>query len=540
MNVLQELVLRAVAQNDSGAFQDTLHLLEPSIEADISDLCNEEEWYLHFYSLYLYAEALLHTGEIDRAHKAASSLRELYQHGNKQFGYSNDAYGLLHLMKGILQLVDPAGDQEVAIDKLSDLLVYDRLKPELTPKAQYYLALADYQDFNVIDAKRKLLAIPSSNSSFLQGQIHELLLNIQERSCLDFKELRRKHQAFIEIGEYDAWIQKLSLNRSGTMLAVMYQDGMLKLLNTDDGTEVAAFTDQMKLFEEEKASEADLMFSPDSRYLAVGLGVGIVKVYDIEERRLHAEYSYPGLDWEQLETNAYYKEYTHVLFSPQGRYLVIVPTAGSYDPQGDDGYPIPEYYRTFYCIEFSSGQLVLQHTYDESKIASIQISPDEQLLAVGLFGANVTVWDISKKEILVDRDDFVWLGLPSKVGVTSTLVFTKDSKRLVYAARNSSVHIIHLDDDHRIDTIALENDRDCCAVCVDSQDNVIFTQYHHYESYSIAKWNSRQQRTELMFIGDRNIVDDIHLDEERDEIWVCSSTHRTNQEIQHGGTDQTI
>ncbi|WP_147385165.1 hypothetical protein [Paenibacillus thiaminolyticus] len=92
--------------------------------------------------------------------------------------------------------------------------------------------------------------------------------------------------------------------------------------------------------------------------------------------------------------------------------------ACSYDPQGDDGYPIPEYYRTFYCIEFGTGQVVLQHTYKDGKIAAIQISPDERLLAVGLFGATMAVWDIASREVVAERDDFVWLGLPSHVGMT--------------------------------------------------------------------------------------------------------------------------
>ncbi|MDQ4678295.1 hypothetical protein, partial [Stenotrophomonas maltophilia group sp. RNC7] len=40
----------------------------------------------------------------------------------------------------------------------------------------------------------------------------------------------------------------------GSLLAVMYWDGLLKLLNTEDGTEAASFSDNMKLYEEEKAA----------------------------------------------------------------------------------------------------------------------------------------------------------------------------------------------------------------------------------------------------------------------------------------------
>ncbi|NRG00537.1 hypothetical protein HRG14_21800 [Paenibacillus dendritiformis] len=121
-----------------------------------------------------------------------------------------------------------------------------------------------------------------------------------------------------------------------------------------------------------------------------------------------------------------------------------------YDPQGDDGYSIPEYYRTFYCIKFGSGQVVLQHTYEDGKIAAIQISPDELLLAVGLLG----VWDIASREVVAERDDFVWLGLPSHVGMTPTLSFTEDSKRLVDAAQRSLVHMIRLSEGNRIETVS--------------------------------------------------------------------------------------
>lgn len=73
------------------------------------------------------------------------------------------------------------------------------LQPELAFQVLYHLALADYRDYNVADARRKLTALPQDSSALWTEQVHDLQLKIEERNRLDFKELRRRHQAVLAL-----------------------------------------------------------------------------------------------------------------------------------------------------------------------------------------------------------------------------------------------------------------------------------------------------------------------------------------------------
>ncbi|OUQ85721.1 hypothetical protein B5G50_25795 [Brevibacillus brevis] len=302
----------------------------------------------------------------------------------------------------------------------------------------------------------------------------------------------------------------------------MHRDGMLKLLSTSDGTEIASFEENISLYQEEKAEAVGLAFSPDSRYLAVGLAVGIVKVYDVAKKLIHTEYSYPGLDWEQLAQNSYFREYTYVAFSGNGTYLVIVPTAENYDAQGDNGYPIPEHYGSFYVIDVFSDQLVLQHTYHGEKIAAIQISPDEKRLAVALFGKDIAVWDLSSSTIIAQYGDFVWLGNPSRMGMIDTMAFSKDSSKLVYAARDSFLIVFDIERGFPIHTISLERWKNCCALYLDNQDAVVAAEYGYSNPCLIYKWQEGKESVDTLFSSAKSDVDRIVVCEERDEIWIYS------------------
>lgn len=523
MSQVSAIVEQAEMLNDEGKFDDALVLLTSHLINEKKAVGSPEECQDRFRGMYLYTEALLHSGRMSEAKDFADYLQELDHNGYEKLGLLEEANELQRFIESIFRIYNPKWGQLAAIRSMGSLSEDSEGKdPEFVSRCRYFFALADYRDYNVVDARRKLPVTSESSSPFYNQQVRELHRKIEERSGLDFQELRQQHRAFIEIGEHDAWIENLCLNADGTILAVMYRDGILKLLHTKDGAEIASFDENVPLYQEEKAEAVGLAFSPDSRYLAVGLGIGIVKVYNVVQKRLHTEYSYPGLNWEQLPQNAYYREYTHVSYSEKGTYLVIVPTAENYDPQGDRGYPTPDYYGTFYVVDVLTGQLVLQHTYQGEKIASILISPDEKLLAVALFGKDLDVWDLPSSEVIARHAYFVWIGLPSRMRMIDAIAFTKDSKKLIFSASDSFVVVLDIDRGYPIYKICLENRNHCCALLVDSQDAVVLAEYAHNDSGLIRKWPEESETVETLFTSPRSYVDKIVISEERDEIWIYS------------------
>lgn len=520
---MEQLLTAAKEYNSTGRYRDTLGLLGPVWNADSLNQEDQGQRQTALCCLYYYAEAFVLGEQFTSARQAAERFETILTSAAEQEEIDRDIRIMREVLQGIVSLFGPPEERKQGVRILGRSLTYGGLQPVWNIRVQYFLALADYLDFNVIDARRKLSAMPPEEEALFAEPIGELRCKIEERSRLDFEALRVERRAFVEIGEHSARIRQLCLNAEGTLAAARHQDGELKLLHTRSGREMVSFSDNKALFDEEKAAEAGLAFSPDSRYLAVGLGVGIVKVYDLKERKLHAAYACPGLDWEQLEVNAYYEEYTYVSFSASGRYLIIVPTAASYDPQGDDGYPIPGPYRSFYCIDFHSGRVVLQHTFDdESKIAAVAMSPDERRLAVGLFGRRMTVWDVEAGQCSYEEEDFVWLGLPSRVGMTQTIAFSRDSRKLFYAA-GKAIRLVHLADGNRTEDIPMPGGWVCCALCLDSQDRIAAARYKHNAPSSVVRYRSVGDEEDVLIDSGAADVDSIWIDDERDEMWVYAS-----------------
>ncbi|WP_189027492.1 hypothetical protein [Paenibacillus albidus] len=181
--------------------------------------------------------------------------------------------------------------------------------------------------------------------------------------------------------------------------------------------------------------------------------------------------------------------------------------------------------------------MVLQHTYKDSKIAAIQVSSDEQLLAVGVFGGELAVWDLNSASRIARRDDFVWLGNPGWIGMTQTLAFSKDGRKLAYAALDHSIGIIHSTGGLEDERIHLEQDRTCCALSMDSLGTVIFAEYNHYQPFYLSRWSSGQEIVQRLFTGTGMNVEEIVINEERDELWV---NHSPRVEIRKYSTAELI
>ncbi|MFS0873946.1 WD40 repeat domain-containing protein [Paenibacillus xylanilyticus] len=402
------------------------------------------------------------------------------------------------------------------------------------------MALANLREGNLLDAQAKLHERPTSGSSYWDTMLKDMEKSLGEYNMLYTEAVQfpsRNRAALLELTRMNSWIGDIAISPDGSIGAVMDYSGQLKLIRMQDGMVLKVLTDYNTFFLGEKAMEVRLAFSPDGKFLAVGMAVGLVAVVDLQRLEFVRELKYPGLDWEQLVPNAYYEEYTHVSFSASGKYILIIPTAAQYDPQGDNGYSIPAEYGTFYILDFVTGELILKHTYVDRKIIASVFSPDGRFLAIGLEGKEIEIWDVVQSQPVTSRNDFVWLARADRVGSTQTMAFTPNSEWLVYAAQNSEVRAVHVEGHHPDRLCHLEKPHTSCAVAIDSKDRVLIAVLNSKESL-MYQWQITDDQAEA--ITDTHNSNDIHqimIDEERDRLWLID---RTATELYHYSSGKRV
>ncbi|UMV49780.1 hypothetical protein LMZ02_10685 [Paenibacillus macerans] len=78
----------------------------------------------------------------------------------------------------------------------------------------------------------------------------------------------------------------------------------------------------------------------------------------------------------------------------------------------------------------------------------------------------------------------------------------------------------------------------CCALCLDSQDRVIFAQYADHTSSHIVRARSGSEGMEVLLDQGIQDVDGIYVNEELDELWIYDSpvvqlrTYSTGEPVQ--------
>ncbi|WP_339157240.1 WD40 repeat domain-containing protein [Paenibacillus sp. FSL W8-0186] len=525
MLFIEQKINRATKNNARGSFIQTVRLFAKYTKKDWLSLTSKQSWLTRMKAFYLYIEALLYSEQVEKVENQYFELfKNIYTRGCDTYGYDKTASLLLQLVEGSLAVFQQYVDPGKVMRTFGPLLESGRLKPEIIFKMTYYMALANVKDGNLVDAKAKLSSGLETKEPFWNSKWQELCCTVEELLDPGTGAMKANNSLFEEIAHGQRWIGDTALSPDGSLTAVMYMGGLLKIFKTESGEEIFVCTDHVLLFEEEKATHMRLAFSPDGCFLTLGLGVGIVKIYDMKLFKLHAEYHLPGLFWEDIEPNAYYKEYTYVQFSPFQKYMVVVPTAENYDPQGDNGYPIPEQYGTFYIIDFSTGDVVFEHTYKDRKIGAVSFSPDEQLFAVALLGEEVDIWKIQSQSLIFTSNDFVWLGLSDRVGMTQTLSFSAQSDRLVYAAKENRLVVVKLFQPDAIYSIDLGGNYKACALHVDSQDHIIAVKYISNRPVILCKWKMSDFKEEVLFTGGTYAVKELLVDEDHDELWLFDTS----------------
>ncbi|MEK4439089.1 WD40 repeat domain-containing protein [Paenibacillus sp. FSL K6-2862] len=524
-----------------GSFTQLTKLFDSYTAVEWLDFADQAGRVIHMEVLSLYIEASLHIGNIHRVEcDLIPCLKRIFTTQTESSENESFVRQLLDITEGMVLVFQEPCDSYAVIGKIGSWLDRGQLVTELRFKALYTVALANLREGNLLDAQAKLHEWPTYGSSYWDTKLKEMETSLGECSLLYTDAVQspsRKRAALLELTRMDSWIGDLAISPDGSMGAIMGYSGQLKLIRIQDGTELKVLTDYKSLFSEEKAMEVRLVFSPDGSSIAVGMAVGLVAVVDLQRLEFVREFKYPGLDWEELVRNAYYEEYTHVLFSTSGKYLLIIPTAKQYDPQGDNGYSIPAEYGTFYILDFVTGEVILKHTYVDRKIIASVISPDERFLAIGMEGKEMEIWDLVKNQPVTSRNDFVWLARADRVGSTQTMAFTANSEWLLYAAQNSEVHAVHVESHHPDRLCHLEKPHTCCAVAIDSKDRVLIAVLDSKESL-MYQWKITDGRAKAIF--DTQYLNDVHqimIDEERDRLWLID---RTVAELYHYSSGKRV
>ncbi|MGG4132104.1 WD40 repeat domain-containing protein [Paenibacillus illinoisensis] len=524
-----------------GSFTQLTKLFDSFTAGEWLDFADQAGRVIHMEVLSLYIEASLHIGNIHRVEcDQIPCLKGIFTKQTESSENESFVRQLLDITEGMVLVFHEPCDGYAVMGKIGPWLDRGQLVPDLRFKAIYTLALANLRTGNLLDAQAILHEWPTSGSSYWDTKLKDMQTSLGECSLLYTDAVQspsRKRAALLKLTRMDSWIGDLAISPDGSIGAVMDYSGQLKLIRMQDGMELKVLTDYKSLFSEEKAMEVRLVFSPDGNSLAVGMAVGLVAVVDLQRLEFVREFKYPGLDWEQLDRNAYYEEYTHVSFSTSGKYLLIIPTAKQYDPQGDNGYSIPAEYGTYYILDFGTGEVILKHTYVDRKITASVFSPDERFLAIRLEGKEIEIWNVVQSQPVISRNDYVWLARADRVGSTQTMAFTPNSEWLVYAAQNSEVRAVHVEGRHPDRLCHLEQPHNCCAVAIDSKDRVLIAVLNSKESL-MYQWQITDDQAKA--IDDTHYSNEVHqimIDEERDRLWLID---RTAAELYHYSSGKRV
>lgn len=133
----------------------------------------------------------------------------MHTEGIQRFGYINSSSVLLQLVEGILPLFQHMGNTEQVMRTLGPLLEREQLQPEYKFKITNYMALANIQDGNFVDAKAKLAEGMEMREPFWIRKLEELNDHIEEyenpqTELLKVKKGRRP--LFVELARGEKWV----------------------------------------------------------------------------------------------------------------------------------------------------------------------------------------------------------------------------------------------------------------------------------------------------------------------------------------------
>lgn len=263
------------------------------------------------------------------------------------------------------------------------------------------------------------------------------------------KEVMEYEQEVIDfIIDYPKPVHLLKMSGDGRFIVTIHEgDKWINVWDVEYQTLFCQFKNETSDFEDIYYREWDniyddsMIFSRDSKYLIVGFDVGMVKVFNIEHKV--EQYCYDFFKVERKDINmwgVYDIPHTYLETSEDGNYFAISCSC-AIDPQSGDGdistweiYPEP--IRTVFVIDLRTGDIILNHTFPEGRIASIAFSFDEQYFAAAISSGELVLWDLYNKKTIYRDEKFSWCNFTDTI-IRKRIAFDTSSRQMFYTAFKS-------------------------------------------------------------------------------------------------------
>ncbi|KQO10792.1 WD40 repeat domain-containing protein [Paenibacillus sp. Leaf72] len=525
--------------NRTGEFHRSIQALQEAaaIPADIRSEAGCQEG---FDTLYLYVEAQLYSGHAEEAEAHYPALQSLLYTWNGIYSHSYTANYQLNFIRSALDYA--LGSRLAAVRGFARLMEYGaQLDAQLRAAIYYYFSLMDYEDYNVVDAGEKLHLAKREEgcTPFIAKRLDELEQWIAIREArMEWEQLDRSSSTFQQFGELaggqESGICELALNAEGSLAAVLYEDGIVRVWHTADGQLQAVINRENGEAVGERpeskvgVARAALCFSPDSSLLAVGSGIGVVDLFHVHSGELEQHWEL-CTDIQSPHVDGHvHGLYSHVSFSSNGRYAVVIPVAeGDVTPYADGA--DMSCFHTIFVIEINGGRCVLQHTFREGRIGAVAFSEDERMLAVGVIGQEVAVWELNSGSIVYFDHDFVTVQDHGRMALANTIAFAHGSSMLAYPASDHTIKLISMSEWGGVYTIqrraiVLEEGVTVSAITFSEDGGTLISAEDHsrWKQGLLSVWDvERAQQLHTAAI-ERSVASKLAIHEQNDELWVLT------------------
>ncbi|MCP4178302.1 MAG: hypothetical protein GY756_11090, partial [bacterium] len=198
--------------------------------------------------------------------------------------------------------------------------------------------------------------------------------------------------------------------------------------------------------------------------------------------------------------------YPVIVFSEDLKYICVYLTA-SFDPCTED-YTIPTYLQEIHIYELASGKKAHSLKVNSNQIGAISISPDSKYIASGILGGDVLLWNLATGDFIGDFPLFTWISDPVMITTVPSILFSQDSKYIIYGSKNNIIKAYKLRDKqlyfklgiyhkiYNINAIAFSSDYRLLA----SASN---------DDFLIKLWDINQEKEIMTFRGHNSYIKEL-------------------------------